>query len=152
MPHALPAGAPIRRDEASLARVAFARADWDAVAAAHALRVPFDDPEASAADLAREAASGRLLVVSISQNDSRTGSVFLRIERDGARRVAVIVAASCDLTPGSAFGPGLSGLERIAANLGCDLIRAHTSRPGVAACLRSAGWGISEIILTKAIT
>lgn len=151
MPRALPAGRLHRTDEPALARCALAVAGWDEAAALHASRVPWDAPAAAVADLEARASSGALAVLAIERDGERIGSFFLKKLRraDGFRVLEIAGAYAHGMPEGAAIAAYLPRLEAFARALHCDALQAETSRPGIVQLLRAAGWGVSEVRLSK---
>jgi len=102
---------------------------------------------ASIADMKRQTEAGAQLFAVLDEQGKQVAAFLLRVDREAARTVGVVVSA----------GGALDGVDLTALCLpqiekmfyGMDVIRMHTERHGLVRKLARQGYATSEIILEK---
>jgi len=130
--------------------LAIERAAWSEEAAGFLAPAMRHEPGVTVATLAGmvECGSGELFAVLAA--GQMVGAYVLRVDRMENGKEGVIVAAGGRL-PGYRLLRSI--LPVIEANQmhGCNTIRIHTARPGIAREMRRAGYVVREIVLAKGL-
>jgi hypothetical protein len=118
-----------------------ARADWGA--ALGEILAPCFTRSAALAEIARQVEGGVAYAFTADDGGGIVGAFVLRV--DG--REGVILAAAGGLD-GVALIPAL--LEHIESRfIGCDCVRFHTARPGMAQVMGRLGYEGQEVVMRK---
>lgn len=75
----------------------------------------------------------------------------LRVDTEAARTVGVVVVAGSKFADMDLTGLFMPWIEKMFSENGCDQVRIHTGRPGMAKKLYRMGYETTELILTKEI-
>lgn len=102
---------------------------------------------ATIGDMRRQVDAGAQLFAVMGEGGRQVAAFLLRVDREAARTVGVVVSAGGALDGVDLTALCLPQIEKMF--FGCDVIRMHTERPGLVRKLASQGYATSEIILEK---
>lgn len=102
---------------------------------------------ATIADMKRQTEAGAQLFALDDEEGAVVGAFLLRVDREAARNVGVVVAAAGGVDEVDLVATMIPMIEKMF--YGCDAIRVHTERAGLVRKLGKQGFGVSEIILEK---